>query len=292
MIISIAPMNKPRTLPLSIILRLNQSLNKTILNKKFYSEVNSKILTKASTIDANLYFICYFTLLVSSVLNNKTRIRKFLQDQRLKLVALIEKTFGVKVSESNNKLLNKIGTKHPIVESTSNLAPYLKRISSYLSDVRIFNRLFDTVKYMPWIIGEYEAFISKTSKVSKFTRFINLFQAFNCILLEALENLGWLTEHNWIGTNDNNYWCIETYIWCSRVWGFYIIIEVLELFRRTPYKNWDKAWKIELFKQVVQIPLVVHWSLYDGCLTPFWVGICGSGASWWGFKDSWKSLDL
>lgn len=286
-------------LPLAVLIKLNTALRKTILSKNFYLEITSKILSSTATVDANLYFICYFTLLLSSILNNKQEIKKFLFAQRANLINLINKisvktfdrTFIAKresAEEKNEGADSQVATEAP----KSNLAVHLKAISSYIGDVRIFNRLTDSIKYIPWIVDEYTALMNPALVVPRLDRLINFGQSLNCLVLELLENAGWLTEHNWVGTNDNNYWCTETNIWCCRVWGAYIVIEIIELLRRTPRSKRDKNWRIALFNQLIQVPLVVHWSLYDGCLTPFWVGLCGSGASWYGFKDLWLSLDL
>lgn len=295
---------KVKPLPITIILKLILVLKRSVFNRKFYAEINDKVLTKTATVDANLYFICYFTLLLSSILNNKPQIKLFLLKQKFNLLQVIRKltlvTVNKDLAESSNKYVKQtftssnnsdneiVSTKEPV----SNLAIHLKAISSYIADIRIFNRLTDSIKYMPWAIDEFKAWMDPSNPVAKFDRFINFLQAVNCIVLELLENAGWLTDHNWVGTNDNNWWCIETYIWCSRVWGAYLIIEIIELIRRTPLSKMNSNWRIELFKQVIQVPLVVHWSLYEGCLTPFWVGVCGSGASWWGFKNLWSSLDF
>lgn len=285
----IAPIPTKQGVPLNVILKLNSLVKKSVLSRNFYQEITDKVLTKASTTDSVLYFVCYFTLLLSSILNNKAKIRKFLQEQRIKLVLMIERLTGSSLNDS--KWVQKLKTRGIISEKPSQLAIHLKSISSYISDIRIFNRLGDSIKYMPWIIDEYKA-LYLNSAVPFSHRFINLAQALNCLVLELLENAGWLTEHNWVGTGDNDWWCMFTYIWCSRVWGAYLVIEIIELIRRTPASKWDKNWKISLFSQVIQLPLVVHWSLYDGCLSPFWVGVCGCGASWWGFKDVINSIKL
>lgn len=288
-------------LPLAVLMKLNATLRKTLFSKKFYLEINSKILSKTATVDANLYFICYFALLLSSILNNKHNIKKFFQTQRVNLIDLINK---VSVKTFDKTLIAKRETAEVSEQSEgpdaekaaeapkSNLAVNLKAISSYISDVRIFNRLTDSIKYIPWIVDEFAALMNPALLAPRLDRVINFAQSINCLVLELLENAGWLTDHNWVSTSDNKYWCIETYIWCSRVWGAYLVIEIIELLRRTPVSKWDKNWQISLFRQLIQVPLVIHWSLYDGCLSPFWVGLCGSGASWHGFKDLWLSLDL
>ncbi|CUM52125.1 unnamed protein product [Debaryomyces tyrocola] len=310
-IASIAPLNvngkgQMKFLPINILLKLNAILKKSVFSRKFYQEINDKVLSKSSTVDANLYFICYFTLLLSSILNNKPKIRQYLLKQKYKLVKVVNSfcnnTLGKAPKDSSNKIISRFfQTRDPSMgppvsndsdRPVSQLAVHLKTISSYIADVRIFNRLTESIKYMPWIIDEFYAFMNPASAVSKFDRFVNLLQSLNCLLLELLEHAGWLTDHNWVGTLDNNQWSLMTYVWCSRVWGAYLIIEIIELFRRVPMSKWDKNWRLSLFKQAVQVPLVVHWSLYEGCLSPFWVGLCGSGASWWNFRDMWLSIDL
>lgn len=276
---------------LSLLLRLNGLVKKTLFSRKFYQEINDKVLSKASTVDANLYFICYSTLLLSSILNNKPRIVKFLKQQKYNLLKLLNRGFSTNFKTSDVIKEKSAGTAEPTAYK-SNLAVHLKTLSSYIADVRIFNRLTDSIKYMPWIIDEFTSMTNPASSVPKLDRIVNFLQAINCLVLELFENAGWLTDHNWVGTSDNAYWSMLTYVWCSRVWGAYLVIEIVELFRRTPISKWNADWRLSVFKQAVQLPLVVHWSLYEGCLTPFWVGLCGSGASWWGFRDIWRSIDL
>ncbi|CAX42466.1 conserved hypothetical protein [Candida dubliniensis CD36] len=305
--------NNKSLLPISILLNVQKILKKSIFSRKFYQEINDKVLSKSSTVDQNLYFICYFTLLISAILNNKPKIIYFLKNQWYKFIQLIKNTTGISstttttttTATTEKQETNRIGSsyldkilnpKPPIyIEGKpSKLAYHLKKINSYLADIRIFNRLTDSIKYMPWIIDEYQSFININGDIPKFDRFINLLQSLNCLILEILENLGWLTDHDWISTGNNEYWCIETYIWCCRVWGVYLLIEIMEIIRKTPMNKWlnNKQWQINLFKNIIQLPLVLHWSLRNGCLSPFWVGVCGSGASWWNFKDMWMSIDL
>lgn len=280
-----------RPLPLSLLLRLNGLLKKSIFSRKFYQEINDKVLSKSSSVDANLYFICYFTLLVSSILNNKPRIVKFINQQKINIIKLVNRNFNTSFS-TDDAIKEKVTASVESPTYQLKLAVHLKTISSYIADVRIFNRLTESIKYMPWIIDEYASMMNPASSVPRFDRFVNFLQSINCLVLELLEHAGWLTDHNWVGTSDNAGWSMFTYVWCSRVWGAYLVIEVLELFRRTSFAKMDKNWRLAVFKQAIQLPLVVHWSLYEGCLTPFWVGVCGSGASWWGFRDMWSSIDL
>lgn len=295
------------TLPVTVLLqldsRLRSTLRKTLLSRKFYLEINDKILSKTSTLDANLYFICYFTLFLSSILRNKQKIRAFLLIQKQNLAKvinkyyssvfdkpLIEETSASIEKKSENSEEKDLFQRDPAV--TSNLAVHLKAISSYVADVRIFNRLTEAIKYMPWIIDEYTALLNLALEIPRYDRFVNFLQSINCLVLELFENAGWLTDHNWVGFSDNSFWSMEAYIWCSRVWGAYLVIEVLELLRRTPRAKRNLDWQKTFFTQVIQLPLVAHWSLYDGCLSPFWVGVCGSGASWFGFIKTWQRIDL
>lgn len=278
-------------LPLSLLLRLNGLLKKSVFSRKFYQEINDKVLSKSSSVDANLYFICYFTLLLSAILNNKPKIVKFINQQKVNVIKLINRNFNTSFS-TDEAIKEKVSASVDTATYQLKLAVHLKAISSYIADVRIFNRLTESIRYMPWIIDEFASMANPASPVPKFDRIINFLQSINCLVLELLEHAGWLTDHNWVGTSDNDGWSMFTYVWCSRVWGAYLVIEVLELFRRTPFAKWDKNWRLAVFKQAIQLPLVVHWSLYEGCLTPFWVGVCGSGASWWGFRDMWSSIDL
>ncbi|KAK6461882.1 hypothetical protein DFJ63DRAFT_205800 [Scheffersomyces coipomensis] len=294
------------SIPLAIILKLNELLKKSVLSRKFYQEINDKVLSKSSTVDANLYFICYFTLLISAVLNNQYKIKHWLKLQRFNLLNVIKRVLlnylNIDLSSSTNSpnkfLINLFNAPKPTFDEKeaskpSPIGKHFKAVSSYLSDIRIFNRLTESIKYAPWIIDEFTAMTDPTNITPKSNRIINFLQSINCLVLELLENAGWITDHNWVGTNDNDWWSFETYIWCSRIWGLYLVIEIVELFRRTPISEWSNTnWKIAVFKQVIQVPLVLHWSLREGCLSPFWVGVCGSGASWWGFRDIWSSIDL
>lgn len=64
-------------LPINFLLKIQRLLKKSILSRKFYQEINDKVLSNSSTVDTNLYFICYFSLLISSILNNKYKILFF-----------------------------------------------------------------------------------------------------------------------------------------------------------------------------------------------------------------------
>lgn len=254
-----------RPVPLPVLFTVSRVLKKTLFSRNFYDQVTTKCLTTSSAVDANLYFLCYLTKLVAAILVNRDAIREWLK-----------RNVGVDLG--------------PITGAKLKLAGHLLTILSYIADVRIFNRLTDLIKYMPWAIDEFAALVDPANPVPRVTRFINFLQAVNCIVLELFENAGWLTDHNFVGTDDNPGWSAFTYVWCLRVWAAYVVIEIIELFRRVPLLKWDKNWKIAVFRNAVQIPLVVHWSLYEGCLSPFWVGLCGTGASWWGFKDLWTSV--
>lgn len=278
---------KRPTLPLLVLLKLNQTLKKTLFSRNFYQQINDKVLARTATLDSTLYFVCYFTLLLSAVLNNKPQIVAFLRSQKDKMLRAVERHFGVSTASLQTPQGEKIAPPHK-----SALAVHLKAVSSYISDIRIFNRLTEAIKYTPWIIDEFAAMVNPALAVPRLDRVVNFAQAINCLMLELFENAGWLTDHNWIGTSNNEQWCLDTYVWLSRVWGAYLVIEIIELLRRTPVLKWDKSWRIKMFTQAVQLPLVLHWSLYEGCLTPFWVGLCGSGASYFGFRDVMRSIDL
>jgi hypothetical protein len=284
-------MTKPGALPLGPVLRLNSALRRLVFSRKFYLEINDKVLALTATMDRNLYFICYFTLLLLSVLDNKPAIRRFVARQRQNLARVL----GLPVARDPKGYPAAAADAEGDAKTRSGLSVHLRAILLYLLDIRIFNRLTELIKYMPWIIDEYQALVRPRgggAAGARLDRAVNLLQALNCLVLELLENAGWLTDHNWVATGDNAYWCVETYIWCLRVWGVYLVIEIIELFRRVPVAKWDRDWRINVFKQAVQVPLVLHWSLYSGCLTPFWVGVCGSCASWWDFKRVWGSIEL
>ncbi|OBA24193.1 hypothetical protein METBIDRAFT_37511 [Metschnikowia bicuspidata var. bicuspidata NRRL YB-4993] len=296
---------QPRqNIPITVLLKLNKALKKSLFSRNFYLQINDKVLSQTATLDSTLYFICYFTLLLSAVLNNKHKILAFVKGQNARLIKVMGSFLPPKAgrvlspeqpdasASGNEKSEPDRASENAAQETPSQLAVHLKAVSSYISDVRIFNRLVEAIKYMPWIIDEFSALANPVLAVPRTDRLVNFAQAINCLTLELFENVGWLSDHNWIGTSDNNYWCIESYIWSSRVWGAYIVVEMIELFRRHPASRRGKDWKISLFKQAVQLPLVLHWSLYDGCLSPFWVGLCGTGASWFGFKSVMESIDL
>lgn len=255
-----------RPVPLPLLFSLSRVLKRTVFSRNFYDQINKQVLTSTATVDANLYFLCYLTKLAAAILMN----REYIIDWCQRHLGVTPRLW--------------------LEEFKTSFATHLQAILSYVADVRIFNRLTDAIKYMPWAIDEFSALVDPSATGPLVTRFVNFLQAVNCIVLELFENAGWLTDHNWVGTSDNASWSAWTYVWSSRVWAAYVIIEIIELFRRVPRSKWDKNWKIAVFRNAIQIPLVVHWSLYDGCLTPFWVGVCGTGASWWGFRDIWANI--
>lgn len=115
-IASIAPLNvngkrEMKFLLINILLKLNAILKKSVFSRKFYQEINDKVLSKSSTVDANLYFICYFTLLLSSILNNKPKIRQYLLKQKYNLVKVVNSfcnnTLGKAPNDSSNKIISR-----------------------------------------------------------------------------------------------------------------------------------------------------------------------------------------
>lgn len=288
---------------LASVLRLHALLRKSVLDRGFYQRIGDNILGSPSTIDANLYFVCYLALLASSVLKNKPRILAFSNRQRERFLIWVRHTFpnlaaflmSLLGAEKFNTTLSRtpslvaIGQTRtsPTVKST---ADRLSAVSSYISDVRIFSRLLDFLKYVPWVLETQDAILDPNHSRSFLDRSVDHVQSTTCFVLDALETVGWITDHDWIATRDNLWWCEFSYVWSSRVWGIYLGAVIFALCRETPSSKRDRAWRVKVFEQLVQIPLVMHWSLYEGCLSSFWVGVCGVGASYWRFKETWRPV--
>jgi len=54
-------------------------------------------------------------------------------------------------------------------------------------------------------------------------------------------------------------------------------------------KEWKVKWRREMVTNLAWAPLTVHWSLEEGLVGEFWVGLLGSVAGITGFRELWKS---
>lgn len=50
----------------------------------------------------------------------------------------------------------------------------------------------------------------------------------------------------------------------------------------------EKLWRRDLVSNLAYAPLTVHWSLEEGLLGDFWIGVLGTVAGAAGFAELWK----
>lgn len=166
-----------------------------------------------------------------------------------------------------SEVLKKINSKRGQLISAK-----LKLLSSYLSDVRIFNRMWALFGLLPWAIDT----VGK-SKGGPLTS-IHIFQAVTGVLLQLFENVGFVGDHHFTTQSDKlTYWFN---IWCCRLWAGYVVSDLAMNYveyRASPKMR--PSLRRSVISNLGNLPLTVHWSLDKGCLSPLLVGLCGTMSS-------------
>lgn len=161
------------------------------------------------------------------------------------------------------------------------IAIKLKLLSSYLSDIRIFNRMWALLGLVPWAID-----LIQTSRGDPW-RLVHIFQAVSGVLLQLFENIGFVGDHHFTTQSDKlTYWFN---IWCCRLWAGYVVSDLAMNFvdyRRN--SRMSPSLRRSVISNLGNLPLTVHWSLDSGCLSPLLVGLCGTMSSITRTKAYWK----
>ncbi|GMG23482.1 unnamed protein product [Ambrosiozyma monospora] len=98
---------------------------------------------------------------------------------------------------------------------------------------------------------------------------------------------------------------LKTYVWSSRLWAIYVVIEVIKVvhdFYKLRQRSGqsitrgggDPSWNSEFFRRAVahlaSLPLTYHWSLYEGCFGDLSVGLFGTLCTLFDSFHDWSEV--
>lgn len=274
-------------------------LSSLLFNPKFY-RIISDVLNNPSKLDSTLGTLCYFSLFLSALIKKSPEIKdtikkfwRYILKLINKFILIIEKYTHLKLKLPDFGLTeNYQTTKNKEIEThindRYNLKAYkvLKTFSGYLTDIRIFNRGFSIPACIADII-EARSLLEKKD-------YLNYISTWCISLYQPLETIAFLFDHNWLlpdrETNNCDWW----YAISTRFWFAWVVAEFSQLSYRLilvkKVGNIEKSELIEFIEHLATLPLCVHWSLENGCLNDFSVGLLGTIAGGLTTIDMWKTI--
>ncbi|ODV88768.1 hypothetical protein CANCADRAFT_128550 [Tortispora caseinolytica NRRL Y-17796] len=231
------------------------------------------------TLDAHLTLVQYSLQFISSSMQ-KVELAKL---SRVYLNLL--QSSGVSINT-----VMKLAGKVLSVQQTLDAANRIGSLAELVSDVRIFNRLWGLLPLLQWYVSVIEN--PPTDKVIRYVRYLQV--AAN-ILYQPLENVAYLASHNVIPMSES----AQLRLWCEscKLWAAHVVLEFVRLYReyvlykeskrsevsektssRLYYDVPSRDWVLSMFMNAAYLPLTVHWSLPQGCLSPMQVGFFGTVA--------------
>lgn len=222
-----------------------QWLGKLLVNPKLYDILDESIFQDAAKLDSTLSTVCYFSLFLSQIL-------------------LLIKLRNPKYARFTKRLVT--------------ISSKLKLLSTYISDVRIFNRMWAAIPLMSWLLSTFKKI--HTESYSRYDKVLDFVQVTSCLVLQIFENVGFVGDHHF--TTQSDKLSLWFNIWCCKLWLLYVVSDIAKVLTR------DKIDKNALLSNLGNLPLTVHWSLVDGCLTPLQVGLFGTMSSCFNTIQYWK----
>ncbi|KAH7342679.1 hypothetical protein BKA65DRAFT_504561 [Rhexocercosporidium sp. MPI-PUGE-AT-0058] len=253
----------------------------------------SSILSTPSGTDTLLLTICYTSLLTSSILSSisLSRIRQ-------QALSVIEKAISLPPNTTLYISTSDIPPSRLLIVSAR-----LTALSSLISDVRIFARLWGLLGMYNW--GKR---VWNQDGGDQVVRGIAGIQVISNIAYQYLENMAYLSSKGvwgWSTEKQNKAW-----VWSSRFWAVHVLLDFVRLGRerseqrkvvkwkgreeeaeRQEQEFWAR-WRRQLVVNLAYAPLTVHWSLEKGLVGEFWVGLLGSVAGLAGLRELWRKSGL
>lgn len=244
----------------------------------------SRILSTPSGTDTLLLTICYSSRLSATVLSS-------ISLHRLRQAALefIEKTISLPPNTT-------------VILDTSTIPPSrlliaakrLKALSSLISDFRMFTRLWGLIGI--WKSGKRTLAHPPADVV---LRQIAYAQVLASICFQYLENGAYLSSKGVMGWSPEKQ--VRAWRWSSRFWMTLVALNFVRLYRESANRakrgtaeqrridgpkgdvitdrgeaEWRAKWRKDMVVNLAWAPLTVHWSLENGLVSEFWIGLLGS----------------
>jgi len=160
-------------------------------------------------------------------------------------------------------------------------AARLKALSSLISDVRIFARIFGLLGIYRW--GKA---VMQNKEQDSVVRSITSVQVACNVAFQMLENGAYLSSKGVLGWSEQKQ--NRAWLWSCRFWMAHVVLDFGRLWREREIakdkrvegkeagNGWEAAWWRELVVNGSWLPLTLHWSLEGGLLTDLGVGAFGS----------------
>ncbi|KAK9453659.1 hypothetical protein V1511DRAFT_504131 [Dipodascopsis uninucleata] len=173
-------------------------------------------------------------------------------------------------------VLSLLSSTLPMREKKSTLPTRLKTLSSKISDVRTFNRLWGLIAMLRWAIDTLER-----SPSDSILRLIAYSQVIVNTLYQVIENAAYLGSLNIVPISKRSidrFWLIS-----SRLFAAHVILEYIRLIRVRQVsakellmdKSAKELWWRQLIVNTAYFPLTIHWSS-KGFLSDTVVGLLGT----------------
>jgi hypothetical protein len=249
----------------------------------------NRILSTPSGTDSLLCAVQYSTLATSTLLSTLSLRR--LHSQVLHLLS-----FARALPADTTILISPAAIQAPHL---LRLSQSLKALSALVSDFRIFARLWGLLGIYKWVKG-----LAQNPPADRVLARIAWAEVLVNVAYQVLENGAYLAGKGVLGWDARRQ--ARAWAWSSRFWAAHVGLEFTRLGylwgerMRARAKGKDKemsgdreeesrAWRRDLVSNAAYAPLTVHWSLEEGVVGDFWVGLLGTVASGVGFAEVWKN---
>ncbi|PWW79458.1 hypothetical protein C7212DRAFT_361940 [Tuber magnatum] len=160
------------------------------------------------------------------------------------------------------------------LSSTRSTRISIPKLTSLISDVRMFMRLWGLIGIYTWGLSTLSA--SRPSP-------IEIAQVFANTCFQICENVAYLSSHGIVRIRKKTEG--QLWLWSSRFWMAHVALEFVRLFgggRR------GKGWEREVLSNCAYAPLTVHYSVDGGAIGPEAIAACGSVAAVIGLQNEWR----
>ncbi|KAG7853382.1 hypothetical protein KL941_000432 [Ogataea angusta] len=270
-----------------------QYLLRLLGNPKLYSLLSSPFEDPLK-LDSLLSTVCYGSLFISELIKRRPELVQAFSKlaEKLKiqgLLALIKayilqlrRALDPKQRLSINVPLDSLSTK-------------LRLISDYIADVRIFNRMWGLPGLLAFGVEDLHRILRADSSLA--TKLLEATSTISIVAYQPLENVAFAADHNWMHLEKSA--SLQYYVASSRLWAVFVVLEVVKLVKNMVQTKLagkpldllhNRSLNRPLVANIANLPLTVHWSLHDGCLSDLTVGFLGTMSSLLNTKDSWGEV--
>jgi len=205
----------------------------------------------------------------------------------LTLVSVLER-FNIPSAKSEEDIVVDVSTSSPSIKSVETR---LRNLTSLISDIRIFMRLWGLLGIAEWGVQTYEQPPRDYS-----LRQIAYAQVLVNVFYQILENLAYLSQHKVLrfGNKAQN----KMWAWSCRFWAAHVALDFCKLWRIRQLRSRVKGttdseerewWRI-FTTNLCYAPLTLHWSMENGgALSDFIVGLLGTTAGVLSLQHAWRS---